>query len=106
MNEKLKEYDVITDTFDIFIHIDALDTQYVYEWRREQEEVLRREKGMGMTDEQVKTFVDGYYPAYELFLEGVRQGIFRKDGAEEEWKGKQLRLVVGKDRRVVSVEKI
>ncbi|ESZ90763.1 hypothetical protein SBOR_8855 [Sclerotinia borealis F-4128] len=103
INEKLREYDVITDTFNIFIQIDALDTRYVYEWRREQEEVLRREKGMGMTDEQVKVFVDGYYPAYELFLDGVRRGIFEGKKPEEEWRGKQLRLVVGKDRRVVDV---
>lgn len=102
----MKEYDVITDTFDIFIHIDALDTQYVYEWRKEQEQSLRREKGTGMTDEQVKIFVDGYYPAYELYLDGVREGVFKGKNSEEEWKGKQLRLVVGKDRRVVQVEKI
>ncbi|KAI9640712.1 hypothetical protein NHQ30_011021 [Ciborinia camelliae] len=106
VNEKLKAYDVMTDTFDIFIHLDAQDPQYVYEWRQEQERALRREKGTGMTDEQVKLFVDGYYPAYELFLDGVRRGIFRARAPEEEWKGKQLRLVVGKDRRVRDVEKI
>ncbi|KAF7872581.1 hypothetical protein EAF04_003501 [Stromatinia cepivora] len=106
INEKLKDYDYITNTFNIFIHIDAQDTQYVYEWRKQQEEALRREKGTGMTDEQVKEFVDGYYPAYELFLGGVRRGIFRGKKPEGEWDGKQLRLVVGKDRRVVDVEKI
>ncbi|KAB8303220.1 hypothetical protein EYC80_004667 [Monilinia laxa] len=107
VNEKLKAYDVITGTFDIFIHIDALDTQYVYEWRKQQEQALRREKGTGMTDEQVKIFVDAYYPAYELYLDGVREGIFKEAATrEEEWKGKQLRLVVGKDRRVVDVEKV
>ncbi|PQE28920.1 D-glycerate 3-kinase protein [Rutstroemia sp. NJR-2017a BBW] len=106
VNEKLKDYDVITDTFHIFIHIDAQDTQYVYEWRREQEEKLRRERGSGMSDEQVKEFVDGYYPAYELFLEGVREGVFKGGGEGEEWKGKQLRLVVGRDRKVLEVEKI
>lgn len=40
------------------------------------------------------------YPAYELYTEQLRQGIF--DGA----KGKQLRLVVGEDRRVKEVHKI
>ncbi|TEY83148.1 hypothetical protein BOTCAL_0025g00070 [Botryotinia calthae] len=106
INQKLKDYDIITDTFDIFIHIDALDTQYVYQWRQEQEQVLRREKGTGMTDEQVKTFVDGYYPAYELYLDGVRRGIFSGGKLGEDWEGRQLRLVVGKDRRVVHVEKV
>ncbi|APA05505.1 hypothetical protein SS1G_09946 [Sclerotinia sclerotiorum 1980 UF-70] len=116
INQKLQAYDTLTNTFNIFIHLDAQDTQYVYEWRQEQEEALRRKKGSGMTDEQVKEFVDAYYPAYELFLDVVRGGIFKGRGVEgelegeeegeKEWEGKQLRLVVGKDRRVVDVETI
>ena len=38
---------------------DAEDTLYVYQWRQEQEKKLRNEKGAGMTDEQVISFVDG-----------------------------------------------
>lgn len=81
------------------MHIDAEDTEYVYEWRRQQEAQLRREnEGRGMSDEQVVKFVDAYYPAYELFTDGVREGVFKgKEGRE----GSQLRLVVGRDRRVV-----
>lgn len=101
VNEKLKEYDVMTDCFDAFIHIDAKETRFVYEWRLEQEAMLRREKGAGMTDEQVMKFVDGYYPAYELYTEQLREGVF-KDGRE----GKQLRLVVEKDRKVNEVVEI
>lgn len=95
VNDQLKGYDVVTDLFDAFIHIDAEDTEDVYEWRLQQEQQLRKERGTGMTDEQVVKFVDAYYPAYELFSGGVRAGIFpnRKDC--------QLRLVVGKDRMVV-----
>ncbi len=44
---------------DAFIHIDAFDPQYVYKWRLEQEAGLRQVKGSGMTDDQVKEFVDG-----------------------------------------------
>ena len=40
-------------------HSDAADLQYVYKWRLEQEVALRASKGAGMTDEQVKNFVDG-----------------------------------------------
>ena len=66
-----------------------------------------------MTDDQVVNFVNGCkfiifdtllrlqhpdrtadYPAYELYSEVLRNGIFPGE------KGKQLRLVVGKDRRV------
>ncbi|KAB5577862.1 D-glycerate 3-kinase [Coniochaeta sp. 2T2.1] len=94
VNEMLRGYDAVTDLFDAFIHIDAEDTEYVYEWRLQQERQLRAERGVGMTDEQVGRFVDAYYPAYELFSESVKRGIF------PDRPGRQLRLVVGKDRGV------
>lgn len=94
INERLREYDSITQLFDAFIHIDAEDTQYVYDWRREQEVKLREDKGTGMTDEQVVKFVDAYYPAYELFSDQLREGVHQGRP------GRQLRLVVGKDRKV------
>ena len=64
-----------------------------------------------MTDEQVKTFVDGYYPSYELYVDGLRKGIFatmKTEGVAEgnDAQGRQLRVVVGKDRKVKKVEKI
>jgi D-glycerate 3-kinase len=103
VNEKLREYEVLNEAFDAFIHIDAEETGYVYAWRQEQEEVLRREKGRGMSREEVERFVDGYYPAYELFTEKLRMGLFSGvDGG----KGRQLRLVVGRDRRVKEVIEI
>ncbi|KAI9795090.1 MAG: hypothetical protein M1816_000112 [Peltula sp. TS41687] len=54
-----------------------------------------------MTDEQVIAFVDGYYPAYELYVEGLRRGVFDKDDPDK--KGAQLRLVIGESREVRSV---
>ncbi|UQC75862.1 D-glycerate 3-kinase [Colletotrichum lupini] len=94
VNARLKEYDAMTDLLDVFIHVDAEDTQYVYDWRLQQEAALRRERGAGMTDEQVVKFVDGYYPAYELFSDNVRKGILPNSP------GHQMRLVVRKDRSV------
>ena len=38
---------------------DAENPHFVYEWRQEQERTLRAAKGTGMTEEQVKHFVDG-----------------------------------------------
>lgn len=100
INEALHDYDALTNQFDAFIHIDAADPQYVYKWRLQQEEGLRKKKGSGMTDEQVKKFVDGYYPSYELYTEALRQGVF---GNDEYAKGRQMRLVVGEDRKVQQV---
>jgi D-glycerate 3-kinase len=99
VNERLKGYDGLTNMLHAFMHIDAEETKYVYEWRLEQEVQLRREKGSGMTDEQVRAFVDGYYPAYELYTDELRKGVFK--GPED--KGKQMRLIVGRDRRVKEV---
>ena len=65
-----------------------------------------------MTDEQVKTFVNGCeclreqelddtdrtdYPSYELYTDELRNGAFTNEP------GRQLRLVVGKDRKVRKV---
>ncbi|KAJ2992914.1 hypothetical protein NUW58_g2012 [Xylaria curta] len=94
VNRELEAYDAITDLFDAFVHIDALDTEWVYDWRLQQEAMLRAQRGAGMSDEQVVRFVDAYYPAYELFTEKLRNGLFADKLRC------QLRLVVGKDRRV------
>lgn len=104
INTELRNYEMLLDIFDVFIQIDAESTRYVYEWRMEAEEKLIKEKGSGMTREEVTAFVDGYYPAYELYLDGVRKGALRKEDGEG--KGKQLRLVVGKDRKVLKHEVI
>lgn len=111
VNESLKRYDAITDQLDAFVHIDAEDPQYVYRWRLQQEEGLRLKKGSGMTDEEVRIFVDGYYPAYELYTKTLRRGVFHPrsgsdDHGGESWKGRQLELIVGVDRKVKSVVRI
>lgn len=100
IDEYLREYDGITDLLDGLIHIDAEDTQWVYEWRMEQERRLRADRGSGMSDEEVVRFVNGYYPSYELFTAGLRAGIF------DSQIGKQLRVVTGRDREVVRHEVI
>ena len=99
INERLRDYDTaVTDHLDAFVHVDAEDTRWVYDWRREQEARLRADTGgQGMSDDQVVRFVDAYYPAYELFSDRLRAGLFPPDQP-----GRQLRLVVGKDRRVKS----
>ncbi|KAK5998371.1 putative kinase mug58 [Cladobotryum mycophilum] len=103
VNEKLGEYDALTDLFDAFIHIDSEDVEYVYDWRLEQEEHLREIRGdpnAGMSKAQVIKFVDAYFPGYELYTEGVRNGLLLNHP------GSQLRLVVGRDRKVKQVVEI
>ena len=97
INDALKAYEQLTNQFDAIIHIDAEETMYVYAWRMEQEEALRKSKGSGMTDEQVVDFVNGYYPAYELFADKLRQG------SSVRGRKAQLRIVIGRDRRMKQV---
>ncbi|KAJ6017944.1 hypothetical protein N7451_001323 [Penicillium sp. IBT 35674x] len=112
VNDALKRYDALTDKFDALIHIDAQDLRFVYEWRQEQERSLRASKGTGMTEEQVNHFVDGYYPSYELFTETLREGVFKPavhhpvTATSSDWQGRQLRLVVDRNRRVQEVIRI
>ncbi|KAL3492011.1 P-loop containing nucleoside triphosphate hydrolase protein [Aspergillus germanicus] len=113
VNEALRDYDVLTDQLDALIHIDAQDNHFVYDWRQEQERTLRAVKGIGMTEEQVNHFVDGYYPSYELYSETLRAGAFKPvphsttaSASPSGWGGKQLRLIVDKGRKVQDVIKI
>ncbi|KAF8545029.1 P-loop containing nucleoside triphosphate hydrolase protein [Trichophaea hybrida] len=99
VNNALKGYDVLTDRFDLLIHIDAEDIGYVYEWRLQQEHAMIAAKGMGMSDAQVVEFVDGYMPGYELYVENLRKGAFKE-------KGRQLRVVIGRERETVKVEEL
>lgn len=78
-----------------------------------------------MSVDQVNHFVDGCmsailgigvltdcpdYPSYELFTETLREGVFKPRHPEQsdpsDWQGRQLRLVVDKDRRVQEVIRI
>ncbi|KAI9799507.1 MAG: hypothetical protein M1833_004029 [Piccolia ochrophora] len=107
VNNALKAYGGLTDTFDALIHIDAENTQYVYAWRQEQEASLRASRGSGMTEEQVNAFVNGYYPAYELYTDRLRQGVLKTNTQEHErGRARQLRLTIGKDRRVTKVQEL
>ncbi|PWW74007.1 P-loop containing nucleoside triphosphate hydrolase protein [Tuber magnatum] len=96
VNTKLKDYDTITDSLDALVHIDAEDISWVYDWRIQQEHGLISSRGSGMTDDQVIEFVNGYMPAYELYIDNLRRGCFKA-------KGRQLRLVIGKDRNIVEI---
>ena len=97
VNKALKDYDRITNQLDVLIHLDAEETPFVYAWRLEQERHLWQTKGSGMTDSQVKAFVDGYYPAYELYTDSLRAGAF--PGCKD----RQLRIVIGRQREVKAV---
>ena len=102
VNEYLRRYcDMFMGPqhFDFMIHIDTDDLQNVYKWRLEQEHKMIAAKGRGMSNEEVVTFIDGYMPGYELYLEKLRKGFFEKEG-------QQIRVVLDTDRDVVNIEEL
>ncbi|KAJ4318927.1 hypothetical protein N0V94_004157 [Neodidymelliopsis sp. IMI 364377] len=102
VNDNLKRYyDAFMgpEHFDFFIHIDTSDLHNVYTWRVEQEHKMIAAKGSGMSDEQVKAFIDGYMPSYEIYLDTLRQGLFRDEG-------RMVRVVLDKQRSVEKVEEL
>lgn len=85
--------------FDFFIHIDTEDLRNVYTWRLQQEHKMIESKGSGMSDEQVRSFIDGYMPSYELYLDQLRRGLF-------EDKGRMVRVILDKGRVVERIEQL
>jgi D-glycerate 3-kinase len=101
VNENLKNYCnafMGPPHFDFLIHIDTNDLRNVYTWRLQQERQLIKEEGVGMTDEEVSAFIDGYMPGYELYLEKLREGFF------DEKSGRQFRVLLDKERHIEKVE--
>lgn len=118
MNDKLKQYEEeIYPYFDIFIHLSPVELSQVYQWRLQQEHHMKATRGVnGLSDEQVKDFVETYMPAYELYLprldkvgffgQGYKgeslkayEGLNRLDKGYSQPK-RHLRIVLDSDRRV------
>ncbi|KAH9174940.1 P-loop containing nucleoside triphosphate hydrolase protein [Lactarius sanguifluus] len=78
VNQHLAEYAKWWDLFDVFVQIaPPIESPYVhiYKWRLEQEHAMKATTdGKGMTDEQVKKFVDRYIPGYHFFEAGIVTG--------------------------------
>ncbi|ETW74890.1 hypothetical protein HETIRDRAFT_14326, partial [Heterobasidion irregulare TC 32-1] len=75
VNKKLVEYVKWWEMFDVFVQITPLDTHpyvHIYKWRLQQEHAMKdKNGGQGMSDEQVKAFVDRYIPGYHFFGDGI-----------------------------------
>lgn len=94
MNTRLLEYGRIWGYFDYFVYLKA-SIDNVYQWRTEQEHALIAAYGSGMSDKEVRAFVDRYMPLYELFYEDMcENGVVRT-------KGGNLELAIDEGRRLV-----
>lgn len=106
INDRLKAYVKWWDTLDAFIQIKGPSScpyEIIYEWRLEQEHYMKaRNGGKGMTDEQVKAFVDRYIPGYVFFGDGVNNGT---EGKPPRWIGSGLVVTIGQDRELIETSK-
>ncbi|GAA5826376.1 hypothetical protein JCM5353_004740 [Sporobolomyces roseus] len=101
VNGRLGEYEEgLWSLVDGFLELRPERMGYVWEWRLEQEHNMKRSNGgIGMTDDQVKTFISRYMPGYELFLDGIEA-----TGKGNSWEGKGLRIEIGKERQVLATK--
>ncbi|KAG0057466.1 hypothetical protein BGZ83_010034 [Gryganskiella cystojenkinii] len=85
VNRSLEAYEEAWYSYlDLFVHLSAPNLEAVFKWRAEQERDLWSRKGTGMSEEQVKEFVSRFMPAYELYLERLKNENFFRDEDEKE----------------------
>ncbi|WVF69662.1 hypothetical protein IAT40_004441 [Kwoniella sp. CBS 6097] len=99
INRSLREYEKhIWSHIDCFVQIQPLQLDYVWTWRLQQEHHMKSQNGgIGMTDEEVRAFIQRYMPSYELFQHGI-------DKRTAPWAGKGLRYTVNIQRNIVDIE--
>lgn len=68
INASLDSYVKLWGFVDADIFYDTDDINNVYTWRQEQEDDLIKRRGSGMTNEQVRSFIDRYMVVYELYF--------------------------------------
>lgn len=73
INSQLSRYVPIWQMFSQFVILQTDSIEDVYKWRIEQEHALIALKGQGMSDEEVKVFVDRYMPMYLLYYDELCQ---------------------------------
>ncbi|VDB95937.1 unnamed protein product [Peniophora sp. CBMAI 1063] len=89
VNELLAQYVKWWDMIDVFIQIRPEASKpyvHIYKWRLQQEHAMKAQNGgKGMTDEQVKRFIDRYIPGYHFFGRGVVAGGVLPATGERVW---------------------
>ena len=97
INQNLKDYEIINQYLHAFIHLVAQDISFVYDWRLQQEEMLRKKLGnpnAGLNKEELKDFIDRFIPVYGICVPRLRQSVVPTQ--------RQLELIMDRDRKVIS----
>lgn len=71
VNKYLSNYHSLHAVFDGWLVIGLTSMNLVYKWREHAEKAMRASGKGGMSEEEVKDFVDRYMPAYQHYLPGL-----------------------------------
>ncbi|KAI9352777.1 hypothetical protein BDR26DRAFT_797195, partial [Obelidium mucronatum] len=104
VQDRVGELAMLHQYIDCFVHICAKDIGFVYNWRQQQEDSMRVKLGdakAGLTCSQLRDFISRFMPQYLIGLPRLEsQGFF------EQPNGCHLKVVIDKDRTVISSEAI
>jgi len=68
INEFLRDYARVYDYVDAFLVCQVDDVSWVYTWRQQAEDRMRKRGKEGMSPERIREFVDRFMPAYKQYL--------------------------------------
>jgi len=104
VNTVLRKYEDMWKWFSCFIQVKPPHTYLqVYNWRLEAEHKMKAANGgLGMTDEQVKRFVDRYVPGYLFWLDTIEKR--NPDLPAANWSNNGLKLLIGENREYLGSE--
>ena len=57
-----------------------------------------------MRDEEVISFIQRYMPAYELYLDSLREGFFRRQSGEKETGKQHVQVLLGPQREILTLK--
>lgn len=109
VNDNLRRYNetfMTPRSLDYLIHLDTEELSNVYRWRLDQEHALWKQRGSGMSDQAVVKFVQGYMPAYELYLDALQHHSFVEPRKGREDEKTQLRVLLGPGRDIRSMSEL
>lgn len=110
INGNLRCYVECWSLLDAFIQIRPPETspyKYIYTWRLEQEHAMKAKNGgKGMTDEEVRRFIDRYIPGYVFFSPVSHPSSATSESQDAtlcyQASGRRIAITIGRDREILA----
>ena len=75
INEHLSNYQPLFDLFDRLVYLRPESVEDVVDWRIEAEQKMKAAGKDGMSDEQVRSYIEKFVPAYHLYGPSIQPSI-------------------------------